>query len=116
MPPRSRGQFSDDPYYQIWHDVTVTDPWRSERGHPPATGFYEHRELIDMYAYDLDLDERQKRQFWADYNLYMVSHRTNYRRNSSDNPFWRTWGINPDRDFDWHAWREAMGYPHGGRR
>lgn len=116
MPPRSRGQFSDDPYYQIWHDVTVTDPWRQQPGHRPATGFYEHRELVDMYAYDLDLDERQKRQFWADYNLYLVSHRTNYRRNSSDNPFWRTWSINPDRDFDWHGWREAMGYEHGNRR
>lgn len=112
MPPRRR-RFSDDPYYQIWQDVTVNDPWRRQRGNPPARGFLQHKDFIDMLAYDLDLDEREKRQFWADYNLYMVSHRTRMKRNDPDtNPFWRTWGIDPmnPQAFNWEAWREAMGY------
>jgi hypothetical protein len=105
MPPRR------DYYWQIWQEVSRDDPNRDR----PLSGYLEHRDLLEQYEYGLDLDEQDKRQFWADYNLYMVSHRTDYRRNADDNPFWRTWGIDPD-EFDWHGWREAMGYPHGGRR
>lgn len=107
MPPRR----DSDPYYQIWDEVTRKDPNRTR----PITGYLEHRDLIEQYAFALDLDEREKREFWADYNLYMVSHRTSYARNSEDNPFWRNWNMTPD-DFNWHEWREAMGYPHGNRR
>lgn len=108
MPPRNR---DGDYYWQIWTEVSREDPNRDR----PLTGYLEHRELLEPYESGLELDEREKRQFWADYNLYMVSHRTDYKRNDDDNPFWRTWGIDPDQ-FDWHGWREAMGYPHGGRR
>lgn len=117
MPPR-RGRFNDDPYYQIWDEVVRKDPNRRRDAQGrliPATGFFEHREIADMYAYALDLDAREKREFWADYNLFMVSRRTGIRRNNPENPFWSRWGISPD-NFDWHGWREAMGYPHGGRR
>jgi len=62
------------------------------------------------------MSERERRQFWAEYSHYMVSNRFKGMRNDPDsNPFWRKWGINPDT-FNWYGWREAMGYPHGGRR
>lgn len=109
MPPRrDSGDFF---YRDIWEQVSRNDPNRDR----PLTGYQEHRDLLEQYEWALDLDEREKRQFWADYNLYMVSHRTEYRRHSDDNPFWSTWNIDPS-EFDWHGWREAMGYPHGGRR
>jgi hypothetical protein len=110
MPPR--GDWRDrDPYWQIWDSVTLDDPNVNFR----RTGFLEHRDLLEPYESALDLDEQDKRQFWADYNLYMVSHRTEYKRADPENPFWSNWNISPD-DWDWHGWRESMGYPHGNRR
>jgi hypothetical protein len=110
VPPR--GDWRDrDPYWQIWDEVSRNDPnYDGNR-----TGYLEHRDLLREFEFGLDLDEQEKRQFWADYNLYMVSHRTDYRRSDPENPFWGNWNISPD-DFDWHGWREAMGYPHGNRR
>lgn len=107
MPPRR--YFGDDPFYQIYRDVNTKDDGSLQ------PGFLEHRDISEYYERGLDLDPLEKRQFWADYNLYMVSDRTGYRRNSVDNPFWERWNIDPN-NFDWHSWREAMGYPHGGRR
>jgi hypothetical protein len=110
-PRRRRGRFADDPYYQAWDEIVRRDPNREG----PARGYLEHRDVVDAYAADMDLDAQEKLQFWADYNLNMVSRRTGFRRNSDDNPFWRDWHINPD-NFDWWGWREAMGYPHGRRK
>ena len=112
MPPR-RNRFGDDPYYQIYRDINTKEDGSL------APGFMQHRDISEYYEQGLDLDPMERRQFWADYNLYMVSDRTGVRRNSVvDNPFWEKWNIDPTGDdgFDWHSWREAMGYPHGGRR
>jgi hypothetical protein len=69
-----------------------------------------------MYEYGLDLDNRDRRQFWAEYLHYMVSDRSGVKRNDTEsNPFWHRWGLNPDT-FGWTEWREAMGYEHGSRR
>lgn len=101
MPRRNR--FSDDPYYQIYHQTA----WKGDHIRP---GFLEHRATVEMYESALDLDERDRRQFWAEYLHYMVSDRSGVKRNDTEsNPFWNNWGINPDA-FDWQAWREAMGY------
>ena len=108
MPPR-RGRFSDDPYYEIYNQTA----WKENQIRP---GFLEHREISEMYEEDLDMDSRERRQFFADYLHFMVSDRYNGRRNDDQNPFFQKYGIDPERDFDWHAWREAMGYPHGNRR
>lgn len=110
MPPR--GDWRDrDPYWQIWDEVTLGDP--ESRGR--RIGYLEHRDFLEQYEGPMDLDESEKRQFWADYNLYMVSKRTDYKRNDPENPFWSRWNLDPD-EWNWHGWREAMGYPHGNRR
>jgi hypothetical protein len=106
MPPRR--QFSDDPYYGIYHQTA----WKEDQIRP---GYLEHRDIANMYEQALDLDRDERLQFWRDYNNYLVSDRNHYRRSDPGNPFWDKWGIDPDV-FDWHSWREAMGYPHGGRR
>jgi hypothetical protein len=111
VPPR--GDWRDrDPYWQIWDQVTLDDPNVDFR----RTGFLEHRDFLETYESAMNLDESDKRQLWADYNLYMVSHRTSFKRNDPDNPFWEKWHLDPDEDWDWHGWREAMGYPHGNRK
>jgi hypothetical protein len=108
MPPR-RGRFSNDPYYQIYHQTA----FKNNRIRP---GFLEHRNISETYEYDLDLDERERREFFADYLHFMVSDRYHGRRNDPQNPFFQKYGIDPEQDFDWHAWRLAMGYPEGNRK
>jgi hypothetical protein len=66
-------------------------------------------------AAEYNLDEEDKQEIWRDYVHYLVSSKSHYLRNDIHNPFWAKWGVDPDY-FDWHAWREAMGYPHGVRR
>jgi hypothetical protein len=64
-------------------------------------------------ALTYNLDEEDKRDMWDDYLRYVVGKRgdrASYRRNDIRNPFWQKWGIDPEQDFDWAAWREAMGY------
>jgi hypothetical protein len=61
----------------------------------------------------LDLDADDKREMWDDYLEHLVGRKGShmaYRRNDLRNPFWQKWGIDPEEDFDWQAWREAMGY------
>lgn len=110
MPPRDRyTDYRDDPWYQIYHQTA----YKEDRIRP---GYLEQREIVEMYTSALDLDAREAREFWADYLHYMVSDRSHVIRNDREsNPFWDEWGIDPDQ-FDWHGWREAMGYGHGARR
>lgn len=108
--PARRSRFSDDPYYQIYNQTA----WKNNEIRP---GFIEHREISEVYEYDLDMDERERRQFFADYLHFMVSDRSHVKRNEpQSNPFWHKYGIDPEHDFDWHAWRQAMGYSEGNRR
>lgn len=111
MPKRNDWR-DNDPYWQTWEEVTLNDPTVNFR----RTGFLEHKDFVDDYARNMDLDEQEKRQFWADYNLYMVSRRTGIKRNDEEaNPFWSRWHLVADR-FNWRGWRDAMGYEHGNRR
>lgn len=106
---------NEDPFYRIYRDNTDYEGPRG--GQHSRPGYLEHRDVTEMYEEDLDLDPQERLQFWADYTRYMVGPKngTQYQRNAQDNPFFQRWGINPDT-FDWHGWREAMGYPQGGRR
>jgi hypothetical protein len=98
-----------NPYLDSWDATT-----RGSR-----TGFLNHKEIIDDLALTYDLDADDKREMWDDYLRDIVGRKgqhMSYRRNDIRNPFWQKWGIDPESEFDWHEWREAMGYPHGGRR
>lgn len=96
-----------DPYLNRWRELT------RER-----TGYLNHKDIIDDMAFEYDLDEDDKQELWEDYLRNMVGRRgirAQYKYHDINNPFWQKWNIDPD-SFDWHAWREAMGYPHGRRR
>ena len=111
MPPR-RNRFDDDPYYSIYRQMNTNPDTGNLR-----PGFLQHREISQEYEVNMDMDRRERMQFWADYNHYLIQRHTSFKRNDPEhNPFWTKYNINPDRNFDWRAWREAMGYPHGNRR
>ena len=107
-PPRRRERRADTPEARVW---------RQNTGKRPGTRAYQHhREVMTSIPYFSDMDEDEQIDFWDSYTRYMVDVKdAPYRINSLDNPFWSEVGIHPD-DFDWHEWREAMGYPHGARR
>jgi hypothetical protein len=97
-----------DPYLATWDGRTG-----GTRGN-----FLGHRDFArDLTSYyDIPADEAE--DFWDDYLRYMVGRRGErmpYRRDDIRNPFWQNWDINPD-SFNWHEWREEMGYSHGARR
>jgi hypothetical protein len=97
-----------DPYLADW------DRRKLDRGN-----YLGHKDLIDDLAGAYDLDAKDKRELWNDYLRWIVGKRgvrAAYRRSDLRNPFWQKWGIDPEQDFDWWDWREAMGYPHGGRK
>jgi len=96
-----------DPYLRIWDDYNLN-----------RTGYLHHKELIEDMAAQYDLDRDDEEEMWDDYLRWIVGKRgehQQYRRNDLQNPFWQKWGIDPEEQFDWHDWREAMGYPHGNR-
>ena len=99
-PPRQT-----DPYI-FWWDYELK---RSR------TGYFNHKDIIDDLALEYNLSEEDKQELWRDYLHYMVSKNSHFKRNDIRNPFWQKWGIDPD-NFDWHAWRDAMGYEHGARK
>lgn len=73
-----------------------------------ATGYSEreieqaHIELFQDYVPD-DYTDAQELQMWGDYLAGMVEGLTTH------NEFFDLYDIDPG-DFDWEAWREAMGY------
>jgi len=102
-----RRRRAPDPYLDDWRGLT------RER-----TGYLNHKDIIDDMAFEYNLPEDEKQELWHDYLTYLVGRRgtrAQYRYRDPNNPFWTKWNIDPD-SFDWHAWREAMGYPHGRRR
>lgn len=48
-------------------------------------------------------------ELWESYIKHIVKGQGRFRRNDSQNMFWRDTGIDPV-DFNWHRWRIAMGY------
>lgn len=58
-------------------------------------------------------DQEEQLEDWDVFIRYMVISDSPYRRNDVRNPFWRHMGVDPG-DFDWDAWRVAMGYPSRG--
>jgi len=97
-----------DPYLADW------DRRRLDRGN-----YLGHKDLIDDLAASHNLDYEEQYELWQDYLRWIVGKKgahAPYKRSDLHNPFWQKWGIDPEEDFNWHDWREAMGYPHGNRR
>jgi hypothetical protein len=61
----------------------------------------------------IEADPGERLELWQSYVENIVAPRGRERRQSPSNVFWRDSGIDPV-DFNWQAWREAMGYT--GRR
>jgi hypothetical protein len=94
---------SRDTYKEIWREYKTG-----------RAGSYRKNLKVFHSAIDpIEKDERERVELWESYVRHMVSPRGRYRRQDPQNMFWRDSGIDPD-DWNWQAWREAMGYT--GRR
>jgi hypothetical protein len=58
------------------------------------------------------LTRDEQLEVWREFIKF--NQRGDIRRKDPRHPFWQTTGIHPD-NFDWHGWREMMGYSHGAR-
>lgn len=98
---RRRERRERDPFKQIW-----------DAEKPGRRGNYQRqREVFDAIPGMDDETPEDQEYLWRSYLSNMVF--GNRQRNDPGNPFWDDIGMHP-RDWDWHGWREAMGYK--GRR
>lgn len=103
--PRRRGGPPIDPFAQVYVEETLRRPGTQE--YQRQVSF-----IRDLYGFERE-DRETQLEIWREYLKFNKS--GGPRRNDPSHPFWRYTGIDP-RDFDWHGWREAMGYRHGGRK
>jgi hypothetical protein len=104
-PPEPPGRGPDSFYRDLW-DADV--PRRKTRAIQRETG-YSRREQLQLHVElflstnmtELERDEQE--EAWSDYLASFVTNRRPHRE------WFETWGLDP-RDFDWSAWRHAMGY------
>lgn len=98
----------DSAYGDIWRDVVPSEERRAishNTGYSPSEVLQAHIEVF--LSLPVEHDTREERlQAWADYLDVMVV--GGYTREAREN-FFMDLGIDP-RDFDWEAWRAAMGY------
>jgi len=101
MPPEEPSEY----YENIW-DAVVSDNTLDDI--QERTGYSEQEALDKQYDIFADMvpddfNERQAEQMWGDYLEAFV------QGGGSMDDFFEEYDIDPE-DFDWEAWREAMGY------
>jgi hypothetical protein len=85
-------------YREIWRE--------NKRG----KGNYRKNLKVFHAAIDpIEKGEAERVELWESYVKHMVTPRGRYRRQDPQNMFWRDSGMDPD-DWNWAAWRDAMGY------
>lgn len=86
------------------------NPFRATWRREGAKGNYRKNLAAFHKAIDpIERDPDAQLELWDSYVRNIVKGEGRFRRNSSANMFWRDSGLDP-RDFDWKAWREAMGF------
>jgi hypothetical protein len=83
--------------------------WRSEHPKHSKANFEKHLRLFHSAIDPIEQDPNEQLDLWQSYVHNIVNDEGRFRRNSTQNMFWRDSGIDP-ADLDWSAWREAMGY------
>jgi hypothetical protein len=99
-------------YDDIWEESVseyIIDDIRQKTGFSERELVQEHLSIFLAIPGITETPRGERYELWQDYLDSMVEGAFNQDR------FFNLVGI--DRgDFDWHAWREAMGYPHGNRK
>lgn len=86
------------------------DPYRREwRDQHGGDNYQKHLDVFHANIDPIEDDEDERLMLWESYIKYMVKGEGRFRRNDSQNIFWRDSGIDP-QNFKWDRWREAMGY------
>lgn len=95
------GEFYEN-YWDNYVNESVRDDISERTGMSDDDIFQAHFDIAQDYMDD-EWDAGQEHQFWVDYLDAMVD------GTMSREEFFDTYDIDP-ADFDWDAWREAMGY------
>jgi hypothetical protein len=91
------------------------DPFRAAWNRQNGQGSYKRNLRVFHSIVDtVESDPSEQAELWQSYIKHINKGEGRFRRNSNQNMFWRDSGIDP-RDFNWKAWRAAMGY-EGKRR
>jgi hypothetical protein len=97
-------------YDEIWRSVVPSGERRAlsrETGYSQRGLVQQHVEVFLAIPGALDAETSQERyQMWTEYLTVMI--KGGYSHEERD-AFFNSMGIDP-RDFDWDAWRAAMGY------
>jgi hypothetical protein len=99
-------------YEDIWEESVsqyIIDHITHDTGYSEREIIQAHLEIYLAIPGIADTPRGEKYELWQDYLDSMVEGAYKQDR------FFDLVGISKG-DFDWHAWREAMGYPHGGRK
>jgi hypothetical protein len=94
-----------DFYRRIWDQEVsrrITNEIANRSGYSRAEQLQLHIEIL-LSTHIVDLSGSDQRDAWRDYIASFVTN----RRTHAD--WFDQWGLSP-RDFDWPAWRHAMGY------
>lgn len=87
-------------FRQIWDDFEIP------RDHG---NFHDHFEFFMDVEIGMEINDLGEQiEDWQLYLRYLVLGESEYKRNDVRNPYWAHMGIDPG-DFDWQAWRAAMG-------
>ena len=101
QPPPSPPEPTTGSYRQAWRELHGKGSFR------------KHRALFHKHVDKYEEDPNVRRELWDSYVKHIASGESRARRNVANNPFWRESGIHP-ADFDWRAFRIALGYKRKG--
>lgn len=97
--PRERGR-RGDPYREIWRDHHV----KRKEGK-----YQDHLRVFHSVIDPIEENPDEREALWDSYIRNMVKAESTFRRQDTQNMWWRDSGIDP-ADFKWQRWREAMGF------
>jgi len=95
-PPRER-----EPRGDLYREI-----WKDNRG---QGSYRKNLKVFHAVVDPIEPDPGERLELWESYVTHINRPRGRERRQSTSNMFWRDSGIDP-ADFNWQAWREAMGY------
>jgi hypothetical protein len=105
-PPRERPREHPE-LYTGPTERTFRRVWRQETTR--KADYNKNLEVFHSMVDPIESDPDEQLELWHSYIRNMVNGEGQFRRNSSQNMWWRDSGLDPD-NFSWARWREAMGF------
>jgi hypothetical protein len=85
------------------------DIWREHGAKGRHRNYQKNLKVFHNMVDPIEDDSDERLILWDSYVRNMVKGEGRFRRQDTANMWWRDSGLDP-RDFNWQAWREAMGF------